>query len=423
LQNQLIKFYLTTKKNIHMRKTAVILMMILLTTSTVFAQRSEVRRANRNLSRGVLDEAKTNIENAIKDESTKNDPATWVLKSKIFMEISVSENPEYKNLAENPLDIAQDAIKTAKELDKDNRNLLDIQQTLLVLSEFYYNAGAIAYNDKQYLQASHKFENAFEIGKSFGALDTATLYNAGLAAEVGRDLDRAINIYTRVAEMDYDQPFLYSSLASIETERKNYDEATKWITIGREKYPDNLDLIFSEANVYLSSGNIPEARRVLQLAIDKDPDNANLHYAFAVNYDQMSRDTTFTKSDREYALNESIKSYQKAIELNPNYFDAIYNLGALHFNEGIRLFVEAEEQLRKDMNFREYEKKEERVKAKWLEAQPYLEKSFQMIQEDDPNMEIVLRSLRELYLRTNQEEKFAEVNEIWNRKFAGQTQE
>jgi tetratricopeptide (TPR) repeat protein len=400
-----------------MRKITVLLVMIILATSTVFAQRREVRNASRNLNRGNLEQALEGIQKAVADESTKIEPETWILKTKILMEIAASEDPNINNLADQPLYDAYDAIKKAEELDTENKNLLDIQQTLLILSEYFFNAGALSYNETQYMEASKYFERSYQISESFGSIDTATLYNAGLSAEIAGNRERAVEIYKIVAGYDYDQPFLYSSLAGIESQMENYDEAAKWITKGRERYPDNLDLIFSEANVYLTSGNIPEARRVLQLAIERDPENANLHYAFAVNYDQMSRDTLFTKEDREFALNEAVKSYERAIELQPRYFDAIYNLGALHFNEGIRLFVEAEEQLRKDMNFREYEKKETVVKEKWLEAQPYLEKSLDLIDEDDENLEVVLRSLRELYLRTNQETKLVKINEMWDEKF------
>jgi predicted Zn-dependent protease len=78
--------------------------------------------------------------------------------------------------------------------------------------------------------------------------------------------------------------------------RRKYDKAPRWIKCRVVKdILTILTLIFSEANLYLTSGNIPEARRVLQLAIDRDPENANLYYAFAVNYDQMSRDTLLRK--------------------------------------------------------------------------------------------------------------------------------
>jgi len=400
-----------------MKKIALLLIISVFAIEMVSAQRGEVRRANRNLNRGNLEEALQHIQNALKDESTKSDPETHILHAQILMEIAGSEEPQHANLIDDPLVLAFESMNKADELDVDNRHLLDIQQTKLVLSEFFFNAGAIKYNENSFADASRYFMYSYRVSESFGTIDTATLYNAGLAAEIAGDLDKALEIYLQVVEMEYDQPFLYSSLANIFLAKEKEEEASKWISRGRERYPDNLDMIFAEANVYLTTGNIPEARRVLQIAIERDPDNPNLHYAFAVNYDQMSRDTLFSKEEREFAYEEAIKAYKEAIELKPDYFDAIYNLGALYFNEGIRLFVEAENKLRKDMDFRAYEKEEAKIKEIWLKAQPYLEESFEMIDSDDENFEVVLRSLRELYMRTGQEELLEETNQIWKEKF------
>ncbi|MFW5758308.1 MAG: tetratricopeptide repeat protein, partial [Bacteroidota bacterium] len=386
-------------------------------------QKKEIRKANRNLKRAELSTALSHINNALEHESTKNESDTWVLYTQILLEIAGSEDESVANLVENPLDKAYQAIQKAEELDEENANLLDIQQTLLVLSENFFNAAAIEYNEENFVQASELFFKSYKVSESFESIDTSTLYNAGLSAEMAGNIDDAYDYYVEVEEYEYDQPFLYSSLANISVQKENFEEATDWINKGRERYPENLDLIFSEANIYLTTGNIPEAERVLEIAIERDPDNPNLHYAFAVNYDQMSRDTLYSKEERQFAYNEAIKAYEKAIELKPDYFDAIYNLGAMHFNEGIALYVEAEEILREDMDFQAYEEKEKEVLELWREAQPYLEQAFEMIDEDDSNYEVVLRSLRELYMRTKQEEKVEEVNALWEEKFGSLEEE
>lgn len=406
-----------------MKKIALLLILSVFAMEMVSAQRREVRRANRNLNRGNLEVALEHIQNALKDESTMNDPETHILNAQIHMEIAGSEEPEFANLVEEPLIIAFEAMQKAEELDVDNQHLLDIQQTNLMLSEFFFNAGAIEYGENQFSKASNYFLYSYKVSESFGTIDTATLYNAGLAAEIAGEIDRAYDLYVQVEEMDYDQPFLYSSLANISIAKEKDEEAAEWIKKGRERYPDNLDLIFAEANIYLTTGDIPEARRVLEIAIERDPENPNLHYAFAVNYDQMSRDTLFSEEEREFAYQEAIKAYETAIELKPDYFDAIYNLGALYFNEGIKLFVEAEERLRETMDFNAYQEEEKKIKEVWLQAQPYLEESFDMIDEDDENFEVVLRSLRELYMRTEQKDKLEETNEIWTEKFGSPDEE
>ncbi len=400
-----------------MKKIALLLILSVFAVEMVSAQRGEVRRANRNLNRGNLEEALQHIQNALKDESTMSNPETHILNAQILMEIAGSEDPQFANLVEEPLIDAFESMKKAMELDTDNSNMLDIQQTNLMLSEYFFNAGAIKYNENNFSRASNYFLYSYRVSETFGTIDTATLYNSGLAAELAGEIDKAYDIYLQVEEMGYDQPFLFISLSNIANSRGDEETAVKWISKGREKYPDDLDMIFAEANIYLTTGNIPEARRILEIAIDRDPDNHNLHYAFAVNYDQMSRDTLFTMEEREFAYNEAIKAYERAIELKPDYFDAIYNLGAVYFNEGIRLFVEAENKLRKDMDFRAYEKEEVKIKEIWLKAQPYLEEAFEMIDAEDENFEIVLRSLRELYMRTDQQDKLEETNQIWKEKF------
>jgi len=402
-----------------MKKVAFLFLLAILVGTSCSVK--EVRQAERELGRENLPGALENIQLAMEMEEVQEDPEAWLLKSNILMAIENSQNPEYHALVENPLESAREYINKAEELDEDNSYILDIQQAKLMLSESFFNSGAIAYNEERHSEASTLFLNSYEVSLEFESIDTATLYNAGLAAEIAQEFDKAYEIYTQVEEYEYDQPYLYSSLANIAVFKEEMDQAVEWITKGREKYPENLDLIFAEANVYLTAGNIPEARRVLELAIEKDPENANLHYAFAVNYDQMSKDTLYTKEEREFAYQEAIKAYEKAIELEPDYFDAIYNLGALYFNEGIQYFLQADEVLRDGYtqeNLRKAEELEKKSKEIWREdAQPYLEQAKQLTDEDDPNYEIVLRSLRELYMRTNQREELEELNEIWQRIF------
>lgn len=410
-----------------MKKIAALLILCLFTLNVVNAQKREVNRAKRQLERGNLELAMGHINNATNEATTQNDPTTWITKSKILIEIATSEDSTVNNLVANPLDEAFQAIQKAQSLDEKNLNIIEINQALLVLSEQFFNTGATAYNENNFKKASENFINSFNVSKAFGTTDTSTLYNAGLSAEIGTFYDEAYKIYRQVEEMDYNQPFLYSSLTNITLRNKDYEAAESWIQKGREKYPDNLELIFAEANVHLTAGNIPEAKNVLELAISKDPYNANLHYAFGVNYDQMSKDSLYSDEDRAFAYNEAVKAYNKAIELKPDYFDAIYNLGALYFNEGIRLFVEADNILRggyTQENLTKSSQLEDQSKTIWREnAQPYLEESLALLQPDDANYEIVLRSLRELYMRTGQNEKLEETNAIWNEKFGDREEE
>ncbi len=400
-----------------MKRIVFLLIIVFISTTVVFAQGRDMRRADRNLNRGNLADAKENIEAAMEYEEILEDPEIWILQARLYINIAMSEEPEYRQLAERPVNKADAAIKKAIELDTDNTYLIEIQQNMLFLSELIFNEGVDAYNQEQWGQASDYFLRAYEIGESFDAKDTTTLYNAALAAELGRDFERARDMYLDLKRMEYDQPFIYSSLSNISLFMGDTLAGTEYIREGRERYPEDLDLIFTEANIHIFTGDVESAEKVLDLAIQRDPDNPSLYFAFGANYDKMAQDTMYTVEEREFAFVEAVKAYEKALELNPDYFDAMYNLGALYFNKGLVLFERAEERIRETQDFARYEEDEKVFREIWLEAQPYLEEALTMIDEDDPSYRTVVISLVELYARTNQPEKLREIEELYLKYF------
>ncbi len=405
-----------------MKRIVFVLLFTMISTAVVHAQGRELRRADRQLNRGNLAEAMENLQEAKQHESVFEDPEFWMIKARLHLEIAATEEEEYKQLAENPVIVADEAMQKVIELDKDNDYILQIQPIMLYLSELTFNLGAMAYEREAWNESSDHFLRAYEIGLTFDAIDTTTYYYAGLTAEIGRNFPRAYKIYSDLEEMNYDEPILYSSLSNVAMALGDTAKSAEFALRGRELYPENLDLIFAEANIHIFTGDIDRARDVLNLAIDKDPENPNLYFAFGANYDKMAQDTTYTEEEREFAFQEATKAYSKAIELNPDYFDAVYNLGVLYFNRGIKFYEEADERLRETHNFAQYEKDEQQFREIWLQAQPYLERAKEMIDESDPNFQVVILSLVELYARTNQPEKMEEIQDSY-RKYFGEPEE
>ncbi len=400
-----------------MKRTVFFLIFMLFAASLAQAQSRELRRASRQLNRGNLEAALEHITPAIEHQETINDPETWVTAAQIYMEISVNEDPEIRDLVDEPVAKADHALSRAEQLDTNNEFILEIQQGLLFLSELTFNAGVEAYNDSRWTAASDYFLRSYELGLSFESVDTTTYYNAALSAELGGAYERAKEIYLDLREMEYDQPFIYSSLSNITLAQGDTLQGTVYIQEGRDRYPDDLDLIFTEANIHIFTGDVEQARKVLDIAIQRDPENPNLYFAFGANYDKMSQDTTYTAEEREFAFEQAAEAYEKAIELNPDYFDAVYNLGVLYFNEGIRIFEQADERLRQTHDFARYEEDEEEFRQAWLQAQPYLERSKDMIEPDDPNYEVVVVSLVQLYARTGQQDKLEEIEDLYIKYF------
>ena len=97
---------------------------------------------------------------------------------------------------------------------------------------------------------------------------------------------------------------------------------------------------------------------------------------------------------------EAIKSYQKAIELKSNNFDALFNLGIVYYNLGVRQIDMAN-----SVPSNQSEKYEaEKVKAdlEFKKALPYLEKAYELKAEDRS----LLEGLKNVYYRLQMLDKY-----------------
>ena len=242
--------------------------------------------------------------------------------------------------------------------------------------------------------------------------------------EVKSILSYELDAHTDIVELVLEEkPYEYDD-EKINAIRKKYESLVEkleqleensitYLRKGRELYPEDIDLIFGKANFYLLAGKTAEAKDILDLAIEKDPDNPSLHFAFGANFEKMADDEMLTEEEREMAFDEAVEAYERAIELDDEYVDAYYNLGALYFNEGIKIFEEAEEELRETRDFRQYQKAEEKIAEMWLKAQPYMEKAKELIEPQHPMYRAIVTSLFQLYARTDQKEKQEEIQSIY----------
>lgn len=397
-----------------MKKILYLIVLVLFSLSG-FAQKREVQTASNHLKAGRLDKALEAIEKAVVHEQTMNDPRAWFYRGNIYLQIHGSDNPEFKKLDNDPLQKALESYIKTVQLDTRRQYFIELYGNVQVLSTEFFNNAVAEYNAKNYLNASAFFEKAFKSGELIEYVDTVTFYNIGFTAQLGKDYDRAIDIYKRVLAMPYEKAEVYTSLAQAYSGKGEEDKALEYILEARKKWPGDFNVLIAEINHYLQTGNTDAAKNTLSLAAEQDPDNPSLHFAIGANYNEMYNDSLRTPTEKQEAYIESVKAYKRAIELQPDYFDALYNLGALIFNEGIRIFVEADKQLSKDMDFKKYGLAETKFKEIWKEAQPYLEQALALIDESDSNYYFAVASLREMYARTNQPEKLEEINKLWEK--------
>lgn len=97
------------------------------------------------------------------------------------------------------------------------------------------------------------------------------------------------------------------------------------------------------------------------------------------------------------------KIIKKSLELDPEFFDSNYNLGALYVNKAITITEEANAlPLNEEKKYNELKEQSDELLEKSL---PYLEKADEL----NPNDIYVLRTLRDIYARLNQLDKLREI--------------
>ena len=374
-----------------MKRLALILGTVL-ALNAGFAQSAKVVSAFNYLRNNQLDKAKEAIDPTITHEKTMGDPKTWFYRGNVYLAIRLAQEPEFQALKTNALQIAEESYKKSMELDAKGQYKLEIMQRLPIIAEQYYNEGVLSYNAKDYPGAVEQFLHARNLNLSMGILDTLAMYNAGLCAELSGKTAIAKENYLKLVDLKYSSTLIYTSLAGIYKEEKDTAAAYAVVAKGLQNFPDDYNLIIAETNLFLADGEVKKAQANLERAIQLDASNPTIYFAVGTTYDQMGE-----KEKAESA-------YKKAVELDPGYFDANYNLGALFVNEAATL-LEAANQL--PLGDPKYDSEKAKADNMLSSALPYLEKAVEIRPDDKPT----LGALKEIYARTNQLEKLKKVND------------
>lgn len=398
-----------TKKAYKMKKLALSVVFIM-SVFLVSAQNSKVQKAI-NLSKpqyNELDKAKEAIDMAIEHEKTKDNPKTWKVRGQVYQAIAKSEDEKFKSLAENPLKIAIESFQKAQALDEKGKYQGEITLSYLAISDMqinrgvdFFNAGAESGKTEDFAKAFYAFKSALDVKAMVDetAIDTIVIFNAGIAADRGKLFDEAIKFYSKVAELKYEGSKIYGFMANIKKEQGDTAAYVQSLKNGIEAYPeDNTVLMVELINYYLNADISDQALEYLSIAIEKDPTNQTFYFAQGALYDKL-KDFDNAKA-----------SYEKAVELKSDYFDAYYNLGALFFNKGAELL-----KLANEIPPNQQKKYDEAVKTSFKElekALPYLEKAHEI----QPTEETTMLTLKEIYfkLRNDSEtymNKFKEMDE------------
>ena len=375
-----------------MKRIALLLLISLVSLGGLYAQKSKRTSAFNYLRYEKLDKAKEAIDAAVEHPKTIGDAKTWFYYGNVYLSIQRTDEEKFKNLDDNAVEKAYNGYLKSLELDEDGEFTQQINDRLTICAEEYYIKGLDLYNAGEFVGSTAAFSQAAKINENAGKIDSLATYNAAFTAELAKDYASAQVLYEKLIGMDYNNAAIYKSLSEIY--KQNGDTANALIVIGkgRVKYSDNIELIISESNIYLSSGEREKAIELMEHAITINDTIPSLFYVIGAKYDEMGNQE------------EAKKNYLKSIELDPNYFDPNYNLGAMYVNEAISIIDEANAL---PLNEEEkYNAMKEEANVMLKKSLPYLEKADQL----SPEEKYTLQTLKDIYTRLNMVEKLKAIN-------------
>lgn len=243
----------------------------------------------------------------------------------------------------NDLESSLKYYKQAFEVNKNDREILiklaTIHQTYfpdkIDQTIDYYNL-LLEFGidlDKIYYELGHLYLKKHDKINSISAFKLATdlnpenpYYNNSLAySYVKAELyDDAIEFYQNAIKLNPDEEWtsiVCHALGAIYAEiKENYEAAEAAFNAGMVLDPKNIDIQLSLGDLYMASNDIDKAIKTYCDAISTDPTNY-LSYA----------KTGLALWEKDY-LEESVVSFHKSIELNPNFEISQNNLGVVYLD-------------------------------------------------------------------------------------------
>ena len=406
----------------------------LLVSTFSFAQKNEIKAAEKALKTGSFSEAKSTLsaaESLMSNADAKTQAKFYYLKAKAFYGNAAKPGPDLKVITESI-----NKVKSVEGTSKGKYTILANAIESKLLNDIVTVANG-AYQDKSFLKSSEAFEAAYKLSPS----DTLYLYYAASTAVTVPDYDLALKHYMKLRDLGYSgQETIYKAVNKSTGEVETFDsaqmrdfsikskthnspteektvpksaeiiknisliliskgdneKAVKYIKEARAENPDDLDLLFSEANVQLKLDNKQAFKDLMIEATEKDPDNPELQYNLGV----------ITSESGDNKLAETY--YRKAIQLDPQYADAYLNLAAVILDQEAPLVEEMNNLGTSRADNLKYDKLLAQRQSLYKSAIPFLSKRLELKPQDIDTA----RTLMNIYSVLGETEKYKELKAI-----------
>lgn len=320
-----------------MRKILFNTSLLLIVSNLAFSQGSQIKIANNSLAKlqnsiaekadakkqlTIIGEGIKAIELAEKDKKTKNWPETWAIKAYLSSYIALIDENEAN--ADKYFQFAQDALAQAKKLDKfqSNTELINASNHNIHIKKQSKGVEAFQQND---------FITAYDLLKSvsdFKPTDTLLATNVAICAQSLQQYNDALDYFLRAKDNGAKNPTLFQNIANIYASKFETELAIKTLEDGLKLNAYHPLLTNDYINILLDNEQYEKANKAVESSLKTDKRSKLLYFLYG-----------YLQQNQEKNIATAELSYQKALEVDYNYFDALYQLAVAYIqtaNEALK---------------------------------------------------------------------------------------
>ena len=404
----------------------------MLSVLAVNAQKDELKAASKALKKGdaaTAVQALNPIAEVVKSADDKTKAYFYALYGQASLQLAQAGEGEFTPAIESYEAIV--AMNASKYIEEANQALKTISNELV-------NAAVEAQQTSDYVLAADKLDLAYRLSPK----DTIYLYYAAGSAVNGKDYDKALDIYIRLKEMNYDgseKRFAAINIASSELEY--FDQATRdlYVKAGTHKDPKDettpskrSEVVKNIALIYQQEGRNEEALAAYEDAIAQNPgdvalilNKANLYYTMGQpeKFKSLMEEASAmdpTNPDLQYNIGviameqnnmeEARAAFYRALEIDPTYINATLNLSTTYINEGNSLVDQMNDlaMSSKSSDLDKYDALKKQKEEFFMEGAKVLEASL----ENLPGNQELLNQLKNIYGALGDNANFKRILEL-----------
>lgn len=257
---------------------------------------------------------------------------------------------------------------------KDTINLYYAASTYVSAKD--YDKAMELYNDLKKMNYSGK-------GKEYLATSKVNGEEVGFAS--ASDRDAAVKLGThekpRTEEIPSKRGEIYKNMALILVDKGQIAEAKKAVADAVKANPEDTSLLLTEANLYLQTKDFDKYKQIITEVLAKNPNDSGLVYNLGV----ISANANNNEDAEKY--------YKRAIEIKPDFTNAYINLAVLKLQNEKPLIEEMNKLGTSDKDNKRYEVLKKKREDLFRSTLPYLKKAYEL----DPENEDIAKTLSGVY--------------------------